>query len=71
MSQAGMNYRQILASLMTNPAREFGDSGHTGCIAKGMKADLAILSADPAQDVTAYSRVRFTIRKGKVLYKQR
>jgi imidazolonepropionase-like amidohydrolase len=71
MSQAGMNYKQILASLTTDPARKFGDSDRTGRIAKDMKADLVILSADPAEDVTAYSKVRFTIRNGKVLYKER
>lgn len=71
MAQAGMNYKQILASLTTNPARKFGDSDHTGRIAKGMKADLVILSADPAQDVTAYSKVRLTIRNGNVLYKEK
>jgi imidazolonepropionase-like amidohydrolase len=71
MSQAGMNYKQILASLTTNPARKFGDSGHTGRIAKNMQADLVVLSSDPAQDVTAFSRVRFTIRHGEVLYKER
>jgi len=63
-----MNYRQILASLTTNPARKFGDSGHSGRIAKGMKADLVILGADPARDVRAYSKVRFTIRGGQVVY---
>jgi imidazolonepropionase-like amidohydrolase len=71
MSQAGMNYKQILASLTTNPARKFGDSGHSGRVAKDLKADLVVLSADPAQDVTAFSKVRFTIRNGKVLYKER
>jgi imidazolonepropionase-like amidohydrolase len=71
MSQAGMTYRQILASLTTNPARKFGDSDHAGRIAKDMNADLVILNADPAQDVTAYSKVRFTIHNGKVLYKER
>ncbi len=71
MSQAGMNYKQILASLTTDPARKFGDSDRIGRIAKDMKADLVILSADPAEDVTAYSKVRFTIRNGKVLYKER
>jgi len=71
MSQAGMNYRQILASLTTNPARKFEDSERSGRIAKGMKADLVVLSADPAQDVTAYSGVRYTIRNGKVLYRER
>ncbi|HEV2400424.1 MAG TPA: amidohydrolase family protein [Candidatus Sulfotelmatobacter sp.] len=68
MTQAGMNYKQILASLTTNPARKFGESAHAGQIATGMKADLVVLTADPAQDVTAFSKVRLTIRNGKVIY---
>jgi imidazolonepropionase-like amidohydrolase len=71
MSQAGMNFKQILASLTTNPARKFGESDRTGRIAKGMKADLVVLSGDPAHDITAYSKVRFSIRNGKVLYKEK
>lgn len=71
MSQAGMSYQQILASLTTNPARKFGDSNRTGRIAKGMKADLAVLNADPAVDITAFSKVRFTIRNGNVIYRER
>lgn len=71
MSQAGMSYKQILASLTTNPARKFGEVERTGRVAKDMKADLVILSADPAQDVTAYSKVRLTIRDGKVVFKER
>jgi imidazolonepropionase-like amidohydrolase len=68
MARAGMNFQQILASLTTNPARKFGYSGRTGRVAKGMEADLAILAADPAQDATAFSKVRYTIRRGKVIY---
>ncbi|HUA85379.1 MAG TPA: amidohydrolase family protein, partial [Bryobacteraceae bacterium] len=68
MARAGMNFQQILASLTTNPARKFGYSGRTGRVAKGMEADLAILAADPAQDATAFSKVRYTIRSGKVIY---
>jgi imidazolonepropionase-like amidohydrolase len=71
MSQAGMSYLQILASLTTNPARKFRDSGRTGRIAKGMNADLVVLSADPAQDVTAFSKVHYTIRNGKVIYQEK
>jgi imidazolonepropionase-like amidohydrolase len=63
-----MTYRQILASLTTNPARKFGYSDRKGRIAKGMQADLVVLGADPAQDVTAFSKVRYTIRSGKVIY---
>ena len=68
MSQAGMNYQQILASLTTKPAQKFHYSDRTGRLAKGMEADLVILSADPARDVAAFSRVRYTIRNGKVIY---
>jgi imidazolonepropionase-like amidohydrolase len=71
MSQAGMSYTQILASLTTNPARKFKDSGRTGRVAKGMNADLVILDADPAQDVTAFSKVRYTIRNGNITYQER
>jgi len=71
MSQAGMSYMQILASLTTNPARKFKDSSRTGRIAKGMNADLVVLGADPAQDVRAFSQVRYTIRNGNVIYQER
>ena len=71
MSQAGMSYEQILASLTTNPAAKFKDSEHTGRIAKGMNADLVVLDADPSQDVTAYSKVRYTIRDGKIIYQEK
>lgn len=71
MSQAGMSYEQILASLTTNPARRFQYSNIVGRIAKGMNADLVVLSGDPAQDVAAFSRVRYTIRHGYVIYEGR
>jgi len=70
MSQAGMNFRQILASLTTNPAQKFAYSNRTGRIAKGMEADLEVLRSDPAQDATAFSQVRYTIRSGKVIYSE-
>lgn len=68
MSRAGLTFPQVLASLTTNPAARFGYATHTGQIAKGMDADLVVLSADPAQDITAFSRVAFTIRQGKIIF---
>jgi imidazolonepropionase-like amidohydrolase len=68
MSRAGMSYQEILSSLTTNPAQRFGYATHTGRIAQGMDADLVVLAADPAQDPTAFSKVRYTIRAGKVIY---
>jgi len=68
MSRAGMSYQQILASLTTNPAQRFGYATHSGRIAKGMDADLVVLSGDPAQNSAAFSKVRYTIRDGEVIY---
>lgn len=67
MSRAGMIFRQILASLTANPAQRFGYSNRSGRIAKGMAADLVVLSSDPAQDATAFSKVRRTIRGGRLI----
>jgi imidazolonepropionase-like amidohydrolase len=71
MSRAGMNFRQILASLTTNPATRFGYSGHSGRIAKGMDADLVVLDGDPERDVTAFSRVHQVVRGGQLIYPAR
>jgi len=68
MSRAGLTWQQILATLTTNPAERFGFATRSGRIAKGLDADLVVLAADPAQDVTAFSKVAFTIRHGKILF---
>ena len=68
MQQAGMTFPQILASLTTNPARRFGFGSHSGRIAPGMDADLAVFAGDPAADITALARVRYTIRAGTVIF---
>ena len=68
MSRAGMSFQQILASLTTNPAQRFGYANHSGRIAKGMDADLVVLGSDPAEDATAFSKVRHPIRGGKLTY---
>jgi imidazolonepropionase-like amidohydrolase len=68
MSRAGMSFQDILASLTTNPAQRFGYSNHSGRIAKGMDADLVVLSADPSQDSQNFSKVAYTIRQGKIIF---
>lgn len=68
MSRAGMSFRQILASLTTNPARRFGYSDRSGRIAKDMDADLTVLESDPAKDINALSRVQLVIRGGRTIY---
>jgi imidazolonepropionase-like amidohydrolase len=71
MARAGLSFQQILASLTTNPAQNFGSASHRGRIANGMDADLTVLQADPADDSTAFSKVRYTIVDGKVVYSQK
>ena len=71
MSRAGMTFQQILASLTTNPAQRFGYSNRRGRIAKGMDGDLVVLQADPANDATAFSKVRYTIVGGKIVYSEK
>ncbi len=69
MARSGMTWRDILASLTTNPATFF-KARHTGEIAEGDDADLVVLSADPASDVRNFAKVDYTIRAGKVIYKK-
>lgn len=68
MFEAGMTFPQILASLTTNPADRFGYARRSGRIAKGMDADLVVLNADPAKDITALARIDRVIRAGKTVY---
>jgi imidazolonepropionase-like amidohydrolase len=68
MSRAGMSFQQILASVTTSPAERFGYSKHSGRVEKGMDADLVVLTGDPQNDATAFSRVRYTVRRGEVIY---
>lgn len=70
MSRTGMDFRQILASLTTNPAGRFGSATHAGRIAKGMDADLVVLRADPSLDAAAFAKVKYTIRGGKVIHSE-
>ncbi|HYG05986.1 MAG TPA: amidohydrolase family protein [Stenotrophomonas sp.] len=68
MTAAGLDWRQILASLTTTPARRFGDAAHAGRIAPGMAADIVLLGSDPAADAEAFADVRLTVRDGKVIH---
>jgi imidazolonepropionase-like amidohydrolase len=68
MAKAGMSFQQILASLTTAPAARFGVAKRTGKIAVGMDADIVVLAADPAVDIKALANVKYTLRKGKVIY---
>jgi imidazolonepropionase-like amidohydrolase len=61
MAKSGMTWRDLLASLTTNPATFF--KAGAGQLAKGA-------AADPASDVRNFAKVEYTIRAGKVIYKK-
>jgi len=69
MTEAGMSFRQILASLTTAPAERFGESKQLGRIAAGWQADLVVLTEDPAKNIRALAAVRYTLRAGKIIYR--
>jgi imidazolonepropionase-like amidohydrolase len=68
MDRAGLNFPQILATVTTAPAARYGFSQHKGRVAAGMDADLVVLGSDPAEEVSAWTDVRYTIRKGAIVY---
>jgi imidazolonepropionase-like amidohydrolase len=68
MAAAGFSWRDILAALTTSPAARFGESERRGRIAPGMDGDLVVLAGDPVRDVGAFTRVRHTVRGGRLLY---
>jgi imidazolonepropionase-like amidohydrolase len=67
LMSAALDWRKILSALTTAPAERFGYP-RKGRVAQGMDADLVLLDADPAQDPTAFARVREVIRGGRVIW---
>jgi imidazolonepropionase-like amidohydrolase len=62
-----MPWRDVLASLTTNPNKSFKAMNKRGS-KKGTDADIVALDADPARDVRNFSKVAYTIRTGKIIY---
>lgn len=68
MSSAGLGWREILASLTTGPADRFREGHRRGRLSPGMDADLVVLGTDPSLGAKAFTDVRYTIRKGRIVY---
>ena len=68
MAKSGMSWRDILASLTTNPATFFKHA-RTAELAVGNDGDVVVLEGDPASDVRNFARAEYTIRAGKIVYK--
>jgi imidazolonepropionase-like amidohydrolase len=70
MDRAGLNFPEILASLTAAPAARYGFGKRKGRLAPGMDADLVVLGGDPAEDIAAFTDVRYAIRNGAIIYTQ-
>lgn len=70
MEAAGLTWRQILASLTTDPAIRFKEGSQRGRLAPGMDGDIAVLGADPMRGSRAFADVRYTIRAGRVIFER-
>jgi len=70
MQRAGFSAWDILASLTTSPAAQFGQEARTGRIAPGLDADVMVIDGDPSRGIEALANVRLVLRQGKVVFRQ-
>ncbi|HZP04099.1 MAG TPA: amidohydrolase family protein [Terracidiphilus sp.] len=70
LGRCGLSWQDVLAMLTVNPATRMGVFDQKGTIAPGKLADLTILSADPAENLTNFSKVQAVIRSGKVIWQR-
>ena len=70
LQRAGLGFAAILTTLTTAPAKRFPGGAGAGVIADGSPADLVVLDGDPAAEIRALARVRYTIRGGQVIYER-
>jgi imidazolonepropionase-like amidohydrolase len=70
LGKSGLDWRDVLAMLTTNPAARMGVQDRKGTVTAGKLADLVILDADPAADLTNFSRVQTVMRSGAVIWQR-
>jgi imidazolonepropionase-like amidohydrolase len=68
MAEASLDFTAILTSQTTAPAEEFGFGAQTGRLAPGFDADVVVIDGDPSRDIRSLARVRFTLKRGRILY---
>jgi imidazolonepropionase-like amidohydrolase len=70
LGKSGLDWKDVLAMLTTNPSARMGVSNLKGAVEPGKIADLTILSADPAENLTNFARVKMVIRSGRVIWQR-
>jgi len=70
LGKSGLDWKDVLAMLTTNPSARMGVSDRKGTVTAGKLADLTVLDADPADGLTNFSRVRAVVRSGRVVWQR-
>lgn len=70
LGKSSLDFKTVLAMLTTNPAARMGVSASKGTVAQGKLADLTVLNADPAANLTNFSRVQTVVRSGHVVWQK-
>jgi hypothetical protein len=65
--QSGLTPAQSLRTATINPARYFGIEGQAGSIARGKRADLVLLNANPLDDIRNTRKISAVIIRGRLL----
>jgi imidazolonepropionase-like amidohydrolase len=67
MVRGGMPPLAALQTATLNPARYFGIDQTSGSVARGRRADLVLLDANPLSDVANVRRIRAVVVGGRLL----
>jgi imidazolonepropionase-like amidohydrolase len=70
LGRSGLDWKDVLGMLTTNPAARMGVSSSKGTVTAGKLGDLTILGADPADELTNFSRVRMVMRSGRIVWQR-
>ncbi len=67
---AGFTPFQALQTGTVNPARYFGTSTSTGAVARGLRADLLLLDANPLSDISNTTKIAGVMLNGRWMSRQ-
>ena len=70
LGKSGLDWKDVLAMLTTNPAARLGQTEQKGTVTVGKLADLTILDADPAMELTNFAHVQAVVRSGAVVWQK-
>ena len=68
LGRTGLDGTAVLRMLTAAPAGRFPGVGSSR-LEPGARGDLVLLDGDPRSDLTAFARVRVTVRSGRVVYR--